>query len=259
MQKLPEMTVEKRDSKTAHGLYPPIQPDTPEYLKQISDMLELCQGAKVNAGPNEGHWPERVIEILQEHAPFQMHDVELSLSRFGFYGWSDCVRFVMDDNCDDFASLLLRYTQREKIPHKDNKGFIDGDGIGFKRRYIDRLGRKGDSPGSLEKAFDAKYFFKQARPLVALQEILGPDAANCMVNYIHPGHWAFPAGHGAKFYEAADLARDTWDLSEVQDDIILTASYVLAMARSGGGVHFPEDNIASGYLAGLPEFAQYGE
>jgi len=95
------------------------------------------------------------------------------------------------------------------------------------------------------------------RPLIALEQALGAAAAGCLVNYVHPGHWSYPAGHGAKFFEVVDLSRDTWDLTEVQDSIILTASYVLAMARSGGGVHFPEDNIASGYLADLTEFESF--
>jgi hypothetical protein len=54
------------------------------------------------------------------------------------------------------------------------------------------------------------------------------------------------------------LAKDYWVLSDDEYSEVLTAAYVLAMARSGGGVHFPEDNIASGYIVGLPEFAEYG-
>jgi len=132
---LPEMIVEKDNRlDTSHGLRAPSEPGTAEYKKQLSDMLELCQGAKVST--TGGHpWPTRVIEILKEHAPFDLHDVSFALLKFGFMSWRDCVSFVMDDNCDDFASLVLKYSQAEGVQHSRNRGFIDGDGIGYKRRY----------------------------------------------------------------------------------------------------------------------------
>lgn len=257
MSTLPEMTVELRESDTAHGLRAPLEPGSPEYNQQLSDMIELCQGAKKGVTPDNA-WPARVLELLKEYAPFgMMAEIPTALSEFGFSSWSECVRFVMDDNCDDFASIVLRWTQGLSLPHKTENGFIDGDGIGFKRRYIDRLGRKTGSRGTLEKTFDAKYYFQQKRPLVELIDRMGEPAAKCLMNYVHPGHYSYPAGHGAKFFEVVDLARDTWTIGDYRDNMLLVAAYVLAMARSGGGVHFPEDNIASGYLAGLPEFKEY--
>ena len=260
MIKFPEMTVEKRESDTSHGLRAPLDINSSEYQEQLSDAIELCQGAKAPANQEVFlDWHQDVINILDKYAVEGVKDYAHALSKFGFDSWAECVEFVMNDNCDDFASIVLKWTQLNKIPHKNNLGFIDGDGIGFKRRYIDRLGRKSGSRGTLEKAFDAKYFFEQPRPLEVLSKKIGLRAATCIANYIHPGHYAYPAGHGAKFFEVVDLVRDTWELTPEQDSMLLTAAYTLSMGRSGGFVHTAEENLASGYLAGLPEFSEYGE
>lgn len=256
---LPEMTVELRTSTTAHNLKAPVPVNSPDFEAQLSDMIEFVDGAKTRANkvPAE-RWEARVIELLGKYAPFTMTNPKEALAEFGFYSWAECVEFVMDDNCDDFASIVLRWTQKNAIPHAESLGFIDGDGTGFKTEYLHELNNKGTGElGTLEKAFDAKYYYKRHRPLVELSDRMGSDAAHCMINYVHPGHWAYPAGHGVKFFSTVKVVRDRWVMSAAQDNVLLTAAYVLAMARSGGGVHYPRDNTASGYLSGLPEFAEY--
>lgn len=260
------MTVELRSSMTAHGLKPPSVEGTTRHSEQLSDMLELCQGAKQsstfdasNASSKMGSlWPERVKEILEKHSPFSLSNIDRTLREFGFNSWSSCVDFVMDDNCPEFALIVLRWGQHNGLQHQQNNGFIDGDGTGYTLEYLTRLASKSVNRGSLEKAFDAKYYYKQRRPLVILSEKLGEEAASCLVNYVHPGHWAYPAGHSTKFFQVVELAKDYWILSDEDYSKLLTAAYVLSMARSGGGVHFPEDNVAGGYIVGLPEFSQFG-
>ena len=259
---LPQMTVEQRESETAHGLNPPPSVRSKEFKRQLSDMLMLCQGAKSSANRQEPDaWPAEVLGILHDYSPFEVSNIPPTLKKFGFGSWAEAVEFVMDDECVEFWLLVCKYAKAEKLDFQKDRDFIDGAGTGIYRRYLRALSNKGEGErGSLEKAFDAKYHFRYERPLVHLTEEFGEDAA-CLVNYVHPGHWSYPAGHGAKFFTAVKVARETWDLEgreEVNDTEILTAAYVLAMARSGGGVHFPIDNIASGYLSGLPEFAEYG-
>ena len=246
---LPEMTVEKRESTTAHKLHAPFTNGMPPKAEQLQDMLVLCQDAKAD----NASYTKSTLDILGKYAPFGLTLVEERVrSVTQFHDWAECVDFVRDDECIDFAVMVAKYAKRVGTKPRADRGFIDGGGLGYYKRWGDRTKR------TLEKAFDAKYFFKTERPLIELTNQLG-EKADCIVNYIHPGHWAFPAGHGAKFYETVDLARDTWDLTTEQDAAILTTAYVLSMARSGGGVHYPCDNVASGYLAGLPEFKQYGE
>lgn len=246
---LPEMTVEARDSDTGHGLIPFAPKGSPEYAQELSDMLVLCQDAKSDSA----FWADSTMEILTRYAPYAIEDIAMRVYRVtGFTSWRECVDFVRDDECIDFAVMVAKYAKSEGLMQREDRDFIDGGGLGYYQRWLDRTKR------TLEKAFDAKYYFKRDRPLVDLIDVLG-DKADCIVNYMHPGHYAYPAGHGAKFFETVDLARDSWDMSEGQDRAILTAGYVLSMARSGGGVHFPMDNVVSGYLAGLPEFKQYGK
>lgn len=259
---LPDMVVEQRVSTTAHGLIPPAVIGSTDYEIQLSDMIVMVDAAKAPANKTRPvRWPLAALGALARYAPTEIDiaQTHTALRQFGFYSWKNCVEFVMDDNCDDFASIVLRWTQENSIPHADDLGFIDGDGTGFLTTYLKELNNKGaGARGTLEKAFDAKYFYQHRRPLEILKDRMGEEAALCQVNYVHPGHWAYPAGHGVKFFSVVKVVRDMWQLTPEQDQALLVAAYVLAMARSGGGVHYPRDNAASGYLSGLPEFAAYG-
>ncbi len=247
MSKLPEMTVELRQSTTAHGLKPPTMPGDPGWEEQIEDFFILLEGAK-----EEAPWSLEVRRVLKKHAPFELSDIESSLKAFGFNSWRECVDFVKDDECIEFMVRVAHWAKKNNFEVRTDRGFIDGEGVGLYKRWADRTDR------TLEKIFDAKYYFQAERPLVYLNNALGCDCTPLM-NYIHPGHWRYPAGHGGKFYESADLGRDTWVLQEWSWFVLLTGSYVLSMARTGGGVHLPEDNIAAGALAGLSEFDAYKE
>lgn len=235
---LPEMTVEKRDGKS-HGLVAPAEIGSEDHAEQLFDMQVLVRGV------NDFRFSQETTSVLEKYAPFEMSNVEVTLGKFGFFDWSDCVDFVKDDLCVDFGRRVLQYANEEGL----TTTFIHSNVVFFKR-LMERMER------TLQKCFDEKYHHKYQRPLAYMIDQHGENA-QCMVNYTHPGHWAYPAGHGGKFFETVDLARDFWDLDERQDKEILTAAYVLAMARSGGGVHYPRDNVASGALAGLKEFSEY--
>lgn len=253
------MTVENNDKRkdVSHGLRAPHAVGSEEFLEWLQDMLELVELAKERMPSalmrNEqvrNNW-EEVRVIINKHSPVQIGEVirEVML-KFGFETWAECVEFVRDDECIEFMVRIAHYAKRRKVLVRKDRGFIDGEGVGLYARWAERTDR------TLEKTFDAKYHFRQIRPLEYLNQLTEIDHA-CTMNYVHPGHYAYPAGHGAKFFETLDLARDTWELSEEQDGEILTASIVLAMARSWWGVHYPEDNLASGYFAGLKEFSSY--
>lgn len=236
---LPAMNVEAREGKS-HGLIAPDARGSEGHTEQLFDMHILVAGAR-----SDTPWQAEAVNVLGKYAPFPLADIPSALRRFGFSSWAQCVEFVKDDLCVDFGRLVLKYAAEENL----TSTFIHSN-VTFFARLMDRMER------TLHKAFDEKYYHKHPRPLSVMIEDHGENAA-CLVNYTHPGHWAYPAGHGAKFFETVDLARDFWTLNPRQDQEILTCSYVLAMARSGGGVHYPKDNIASGVLAGLPEFKSY--
>lgn len=243
------MTVENNEKRqdTAHWLRAPLEVWSPEFLSGLQDMLTLVELAKIQ-GPTV--WND-VQDIIQKYLPFQINgNIQEIMEKFWFQSRFQAVQFVRNDECIEFMVKVSHYAKSRKVPVKEDRDFIDGEGVWLYARRSDRTDR------TLEKTFDAKYHFKQKRPLEYINDTLGIDCSSTM-NYIHPGHYAYPAGHGAKFFETVDTARDTRELSAEQDHDILVASVVLSMWRSWGWVHYPEDNLASGYFAGLPEFSSY--
>lgn len=243
--KYPEMTVEKREGKS-HGLRPPVQKGTPEYNKQLQDVLHLCMDSKHSG------YTDRVQRILYHYAPVDLNGITITdlMTEFGHPNWSDVCDFVKDDECIEFFVMLVKFLKNRGIEYRKNRDFIDEGGFGVYRRYIDRAER------TLEQAFDEKYLHEESRPLEDIFADTGLDFSG-MADYVHPGHYRYPAGHGAKFYEAADHACDAFAVSDNERKMVIFLAYVEAMGRSGILVHLIEDNIAPGYLADLPEFKEW--
>lgn len=240
------MTVERRDSTTAHKLRAPLKEGTAEYNEQLQDTIVLCREAN-----RPENWTQDTIDILNKYNPVStLIDIPVILDEFGFSSWKEICDFVRDDECIEFMVTVAKWCKFKGFTSKKDRGFIDGQGIGIYERYLTRLKR------TLEQTFDAKYFFAAQRPLEYLRDITGVDFSY-MADYVHPGHNRYPAGHGAKFYEAVDVAVDAYNIEKADRDILITAAYVVAMGRSGILVHIPEDNIAPGYLADLPEFKDW--
>jgi len=271
----PDMTVEFRESETAHGLRPPIPPGTSNFEEQLQDTIQLASCSW------EDHWCPTVVKILEKYSPVCL-DIEeenrddymlascsskkcmrakplmdnkihipFLMSYFGVKeGWKEVCDFVRDDECIEFAVLVAKFCKAQGFKVRKDRDFIDGEGVGFYRRYTERLER------CMEKCFDAKYFFAEERPLEVLYAKTGVDFST-IADYIHPGHNRYPAGHGTKFYEAVDLAYDTWDMSEAFRDLLIIIAFVYSMGRSGILVHLPEDNIVAGALSGLPHFEEW--
>ena len=248
---LPEMTVELNDKRkdTNHWLRAPSEPGSPEFLADLEDTLNLVELAKIN-------WPtvwDDVQNIIQKYTPFEMTVRAADIMPlFWIDTRFDAVQFVKDDECIEFAVLCIHYLKKRWYTPKTDRDFIDGNGVGFYNRRTERTDR------ALEKVFDIKHHYKAERPLVYLQKTLGIDCT-MIVNYIHPGHWRYCAGHWLKFFKTVDILRDEYDLTPEDDHIILCAANFLSNARSGWGVHLIEDNMASMHPAGLPEWKVYWE
>lgn len=258
---LPPMFVEERDVNNTHWLNAPIRPWDDGYEQQLSSYILLMEWAKV-----EG-WTWEVLEELTRYLPEDLKEYgsqipkiveHFNVDRYEFFGWADIVDFVRDDECVEFAVIAKKWISREWIKVKNDLWFIDGTGTGHYERYMDRLNRKWESLWVLEKAFDAKWTFKMKRPIIELSERAGIDMTPIMP-YMHPWHRAFPAGHGAKFFGVVKQIIDTYDLTPMQRIYLIVWAYVFAMARTGWGVHLPQDNYASAYLAGIEEFSYMWE
>lgn len=253
MIKLPEMTVEKRNSQTAHGLRRPSLPGSDIFEQQLRHVLEFVEAAKMTAG-----YPTELLDMYSDIRPLTL-SYSSALESFGFSSWKQCVVFVKDDECNEFFVRVAKWAKSEGIEfqkHAELEGFIDGGGLGIHNHYL-KITKE-----ILEKGFDAKYYYhkmlKTKRPLEHYLDRLG-FVCPALFNYVHPGHPRYPAGHSCKFFAALVAAESIWKLSRRQRTVIMVAAYVLSMARSGGGVHLPEDNLAGGYLAGVPEFQFMGK
>lgn len=242
--KLPKMTIEARDSQTAHNVPAPNLED-----KNLSEQLQ--EAIQLNQDATQEGWRETTLEILKKYIPFSVSNEEIKKAVFdvtGHKGWNEVSKFVVDDECLEFFNMALKYCKKQGQKHTRNKDFIDGSGIGYVKTYTSRLKK------TLEQAFDAKYFYKTPRPLVyALENFNGLDLSK-VANAIHPGHWAYPAGHGTKFLTAVEVLRNVFHLDNDCSRAIFIAAAVEAMGRSGSLIHYPQDNLAGGYLTTLKEF-----
>lgn len=230
-----DMTVEARDGKS-HGLRAPTELGSADFLEQLDDMLALCEGAK----PTSSGYSHEVMNILHKYAPGRTIDLN-ALFEAGLGDWKAAVDFVKDDKCVELGVIIHKLvTEVYGAKPKKDADFIDGEGgVGFYTRLMSRMKR------ALEKAFDEKYHWKAPRPLHYLMDVIGPKAAMRNVHYGHPGHWRYPAGHGVKFATVYDYVTDSYELTPEQENGVFSVCYVVSMARSGGGVHLPEDNCAA--------------
>ena len=244
-----EMTVEQREGKS-HGLRAPTVEGSPEYIEQLADMMRLCRAAR----PTVGGYTSECIETLAKYAPDHTLDFA-GLNAIGFGSWYSLVQFVKDDDCIQLALLTRRLVANTwGAPVVKDQDFINGEGgLGFYERLVDRMKRH------LEKAFDEKWHHKARRPLQYLRDVIGIDAAMSNVHYAHPAHSRYPAGHGVKFAVSFDYIMDSYTLTQEQINQVFTIFYAASMARSGGGVHLPEDNVASWSLVRTRAIGDYTE
>ena len=89
------MTVEQRESETAHGV------PFPGF-----DMLEQLEYAiKMNNDAKQDGWTDTVLDIIADHCPFNVGTMEIAAAVYevlGFEHWRDLSAWVVDDMCADF-------------------------------------------------------------------------------------------------------------------------------------------------------------
>lgn len=256
---LPPMTVFQELEETAqdHGLRAPSQIGTPEYQEEIEDMLKLVKGARVTIKKDQYRldpFSDEVTDTLNKYLPEGHHNIDAeeyltTLENFGFSSWAALVEFVKDDDCIELFTRINHWAKDNNIKHKEDRPFIS-DEVGQYSRLADRMER------TLKKVGEVKWFFKHVRPLEYFCMITGCDM-RAAINYMHPGHWECPAGHGGKFGEILQFCRSQWTLTPAQDFLIFLICFAASMARSGGGVHKPHSNLMSWPLAGVKEFNRY--
>lgn len=229
------MTVEARESKDAHGIAAP-DLSAENLAKQVEQTIKLNEHAKLPG------WQVETLAILNEYlsdipGTEEVYVPTACINVLNMTSWKEVTEFVQNDMCSEFFNLALKYCLAEGQNHKKEKGFIDGSGIGYLKKYQARLKE------TLEQAFDAKYFFKVQRPLEYILQEFKMDLSS-IANYIHPGHWSYPAGHGTKFLTAVEVLNDVFHLDRDCYKELLVAACVASMARTGSLIHYPMDNLA---------------
>lgn len=239
-EEYPEMTVEKRKVNNLHGLKKPVGTKTKAFQLMMADTLLLADDCKHKS------FSPKCLDILLKYSPVEIEKRKARklLYDFGFSSWQSICDFVRDDECPEFACKMFRYVKNQGHKRKNKKDFIDGAGTGDYLKYLRNLKK------TLEKTFDVKFTVKRKRPLELLYESTGSDFS-FISDYIHPGHYEFPAGHADKFYTAVATAIEIYDIPEQAQTELVFIAYAAAMGRSGILVHVPDSNIASGALTGL--------
>ena len=191
---------------------------------------------------------EIIAKYVNKVVEIRSHDIGSIMLNVGNWGsWQEVCEFVQDDGCSDFFFILQKFCEKEGQQPRKNKGFIDGKGFGYAKKW----NKRGDE--LIEKCFDAKYFYKVERPTKYLFDLTGVDLRT-VAKYDHPGHWSYPAGHGTKFLTAVEVLNDLFVLDSRCYRMMLIAACVAAMGRSGNLIHYPADNLAGGSLTNLKEF-----
>jgi len=229
------MEVEKRSPTTDHGLGAPD-------ISEENMSLQIQQATQLNEDAKLPGWQETTYDILKQYIDVpNVTNNEIRLSVFKVCkhrSWQEVATFVQNDMCLEFFNMALKYTLSEGQQHKSNNGFIDGSGIGYVKEYTK------DLKVTLEKAFDAKYFHKCPRPLEYIRDTFKMDYTK-IANYLHPGHFSFPAGHSTKFFTAIETLNNVFHLDTKCLRTLLIAAYVESHGRSGNLIHYPMDNSAS--------------
>lgn len=263
---LPDMVVEKRDPKSAHRVPEPVS--DPDVLgEQLQEAIQLNQDAglyrtremmyaEVDAQLMDMAWTPETLAILRKYIGTVVPDVSddeiitASKDVMGCAGFDVVARWVQDDMCSEFFNRALKYCINEQQPHRQERGFIDGSGIGYLDMYRSTLKR------NIEKAFDAKWFYKFLRPLQYAWETNGMNLER-VANAVHPGHWSFPQGHATKSLTSVEvLSQRTHKLDGKCYRNLLIAALVFGHGRDGNLIHWPQDTYGSGYVTNLPEFAE---
>jgi len=246
------MPVEMEGRKAEnHGVPPPHAVGSPAFMAELQDTIILAQHAK----QKYPYWHPEVHAILKRYFDDNFHDgshnffpnqkaLESWMAEFGFNTWQEVCEFVDTDECVEMFVRIRHWLKEKGIQPKKDQGFIDGTGISVYRRWADRQKAKA------EKAFDVKHFYKQPRPFMFLEAVLGIDCTCLGLGGRHPGHWSYLAQHANKFGEDYDQVKDNYDISDSDLFKLKVVLFVAAFGRSGCLYHYPQDNIV-GFKFGL--------
>lgn len=261
---IPEMTVEERSSTTPHRVPEPDLSDA-NMAVQLRDATQLnhdaaqlielrrCLQEDLERQIGEAAWPQSTLDILRRHISTLVPDVmddEIIYAAEVVLQCKDIgqlASWVQDDQCSEVFNRMLAHCVRENQPHRTDEGFIDGSGIGYLRHYVNAL------KISLEKTFDAKWYYKVVRPIEWLWTKSKFDMTP-VVNAINPGHWSNPQGHATKSFTALEVLRYVFTLESGCNRQLLIAACLFGHGRDANFIHYPMDTYASGYNTGLDEF-----
>lgn len=264
--KLPRMHIEAREGA-------PHRVPVPDYLSaenmavQVEHATILNQAvakvadtrammyAEVDAKLHDMAWPQDVLDILHHYISDYVPDlkqeeiIEATREVGGFAGFDQVAIWVQDDQCSEFFNKALSYCMNEGLDHQKDKGFIDGSGIGYLNEY------RKDLKENIEKAFDAKYWYKVMRPLEYVLKTFNFSLID-IANKIHPGHWSYPQGHSTKSFTAVQTLRSVFHTTKHCDRYLFIFACVFGHGRDGNLIHHPMDTYGSGYVTTLEEFAE---
>lgn len=154
-----------------------------------------------------------------------------------------------NDLPQDTMGYSLRWLLGRGVPLKNPSEFLDVV-VELPLEFLMLLKRR------CPEMFYEKWFWKMCRPQ-ELAKVLGVPMKGCL--YLHPNHPAY----GAKHFFVSTLNRiflfEKFDFSNhpLEKELLSMLSFEQPFGRTGAIVHYIDDNLAGGALAGDDCYAEY--
>ena len=227
-----------------HGLPAPAMPGSIAFEDELAEVL----GVRMRV--IENRMPYEFLAKYHPRADYDPRKVPEPIRRAGLqYNAKNMVRLVHMDRPIDIGLACWNYLVATGATLvAPETGFND-----FINRVPDaHLVLAQKICDSMDRCFEAKYFYGKPRPEEAFARtglpwnITGYDEG-C------PNHPAYPAGHGAAAGSVSVLFTH-FNTTQQQRNEVIDACYVWAMSRTLAGVHYAVDNLAGLAIGGMGSF-----
>ena len=250
------MNVEaKNRENTNHGCPPPIT-DSEQIKAMVQDAVNLNESVKqglilaqhlqdkFRQEMKPYNYPKKAMDILIRNfkdarglVVTEEDIIEANEKVLQCFGLWETTKWVQDDHCTEVFVRFQKFAELYGAEAKkvDKTDFIDSDAIGYCLDFLRKL------LPAMQKTFDVKYFFKQARPLQRLYNWTGIDF-RAVSNKPNPGHWSYIGGHITKSDIANKVIKQQYKFATREHFLIDVATLLFGLCRDASLIHLWQDS-----------------
>lgn len=156
--------------------------------------------------------------------------------------------------------LIIETNLREEgfklKPEYDNQ--VDVDAIDFVETIDCVAYAASHIAAKFNECFDAKYAHLELRPTAKVAKVLGIEdqetvdgLKDVLQSYPHPGHYAYPAGHGTDAGATFAAVVDRWELTPEKIEEVKVGCLAFAHFRTFSFMHTSNENAEGFYLGAM--------